>query len=90
MGTTLWEFIKPVGRQPTVWRNALDMRGPGLHHVAYSDVDPYDDVVDQLLAGGMHLSAAGVVGADRWSYVEGPGVVLELMSGGGPQLPPQE
>lgn len=70
------ELIEPLGRSPSVYREAIDARGFGLHHVCYHsdslqpDVDAFSEagyeIVEDLTVGGgfriVYLGRVGTVG----------------------------
>ena len=88
LGKLLFEFIEPIGDEDTVWRRSLDARGPGMHHVAYSEIPGYETAVRDMQEAGFEISVAGMFDDDsRWCYLEQSGLVIELMSGDGPRLP---
>jgi hypothetical protein len=86
LGKVLFEFIEPIGDEDTVWRRSLDARGPGMHHVAYTEIPGYESAVRGLQETGFEISVAGLFDEGRWCYLEKSGLVIELMSAGGPRL----
>jgi hypothetical protein len=87
MGTTLFEFIQPLGDEPTVWARALKTRGPGIHHFAFTQIENYAEALPYVQSLGFELTVAGHFGHDRWCYLEGCNMVLELANGAGPPFP---
>jgi methylmalonyl-CoA/ethylmalonyl-CoA epimerase len=63
------ELIEPL-RGESLYREFLDEKGPGLHHVAF-DVPDFDAAVGSLEASGLELLAKGRVGpGSEFAYFE--------------------
>jgi methylmalonyl-CoA/ethylmalonyl-CoA epimerase len=85
------ELIEPVGG-PSTWKDFLDAKGEGVHHIA-CEVTGMDKRVADLKARGVPLIQQGDYTGGRYSYLDGVpklGVILELLenfsgktSGGG-------
>lgn len=84
LGDVMAEFIEPRPGGGDVWSRALRDRGPGLHHVAFTQVQPFGPVVQELTGLGFVMTAAGQFADDRWCYLERGPLVVELTSGAGP------
>ncbi len=83
LGGLMAEFIAPQ-EGPNVWSRALRERGPGLHHVAFTEIENYGELVHSLIGSGFEMSAAGQFAEDHWCYLERGPLVIELTSGVGP------
>lgn len=49
-----------------MWSRALHERGPGLHHVAFTEVVGFDAVAEDLAGAGFDLTVAGRIVDERW------------------------
>ncbi len=74
------ELMQP-DEHPSTWRETLDSRGEGLHHVAF-DVPGLDEAVESLKALGMPVVQTGFYNGGRYAYVDSCaalGMMLELL-----------
>ena len=75
------ELIEPIGG-PSTWREFLDTRGEGVHHIAFH----VDDMQQQVLMLGqqnMPLEQKGDFTGGSYAYINGQeklGVLLELLT----------
>ena len=79
-GQVSLELIQPVGG-PSTWREFLDERGEGIHHIAFH-IKGMDDVLVRLEGQGIDLVQRGDYKGGRYAYVDGTaslGAVLELL-----------
>ncbi len=65
------ELIEPIG-SPNSYREALDDRGPGLHHLGFHTTDMERDV-GRLEAGGASPVQSGRFRGGRYTHLEGYG-----------------
>lgn len=80
MGQVSLELIEPIGG-PSTWREFLDDRGEGVHHIAFV-VSDTDEVVKSLEGRGMGVIQQGDYAGGRYTYVDSAsalGVILELL-----------
>ena len=71
------EFIEPT-EDPTTWKDFLDTKGPGVHHIAFKAKDKMMETAAKLEEFGYPLIQNG----DKYAYVESTGdlgVILELL-----------
>ncbi len=71
------EFIEPT-EDPTTWKDFLDTKGPGVHHIAFKAKDRMLETAAKLEEFGYPLIQNG----DKYAYVESTGdlgVILELL-----------
>ena len=71
------EFIEPT-EDPTTWKEFLDTKGQGVHHIAFKARNRMLDTAAKLETFGYPLIQHG----DRYAYVESEGdlgVILELL-----------
>lgn len=80
MGQVQIELIEPIG-EPSTWKEALDEKGEGFHHLAFF-VKGTDQVVAYLEGKGGALVQQGRYTGGMYSYVDMTpqlGLVLELL-----------
>ena len=80
MGQVSLELIEPIGG-PSTWREFLDERGEGVHHIAFT-VEGTDEVVAFLAGTGIEVVQQGDYTGGRYTYVDSApalGVILELL-----------
>lgn len=80
LGPITIELIEPIGG-PSVWQEALDNDGEGVHHVAFN-VDSMEDVLARLGEAGMPTAQRGDFEGGRYAYVDAHhklGLMLELL-----------
>ncbi|HNT73845.1 MAG TPA: VOC family protein [Anaerolineae bacterium] len=80
MGQVQVELIEPIG-EPSTWKEALDEKGEGFHHLAFF-VKGTDQVVAYLEGKGGVLVQQGHYTGGMYSYVDMTpqlGLVLELL-----------
>jgi len=80
LGPVQLEIIEPLGGEST-WQEALDRKGEGFHHLAFS-VEDMQKSVDFLRERGIPMIQRGDMGEGQYAYLdaEGPlGVTLELL-----------
>ncbi len=74
------ELIEPVGG-PSTWREFLDSKGEGVHHIAFQIKD-MDGKLERLESRGMPTAQRGDYTGGRYAYVDSApklAVVLELL-----------
>ena len=74
------ELIEPIG-EPSTWKDSLDARGDGMHHVAFQ-VKGTDAVVRRLAERGMNAVQQGKYAGGQYTYVDAEdtlGAVVELL-----------
>ncbi len=74
------ELIEP-DEEPSTWRNDLDERGEGFHHVAFV-VNGMKEKIVALQASGMPLLQKGEYPGGRYAYVDAKEklkLILELL-----------
>jgi len=80
MGQVQIELIEPVG-EPSTWKEALDEKGEGVHHIAFVIKDT-GQVVINLAQKDMPMVQQGQYTGGMYTYVdcvEKLGVTLELL-----------
>jgi len=80
MGQLSLELIEPVGG-PSTWREFLDQKGEGVHHMAFV-VQDTDEAVSFLEGAGIEVIQQGDYTGGRYTYLDSVsllGVVLELL-----------
>ncbi|MBN1874648.1 MAG: VOC family protein [Anaerolineae bacterium] len=80
MGQVSIELIEPIG-EPSTWKDGLDEKGEGFHHIAFQIKDT-DQVVAYLEGKGGTLVQQGHYTGGMYSYVDMTpqlGMVLELL-----------
>jgi methylmalonyl-CoA/ethylmalonyl-CoA epimerase len=80
MGQVSVELIEPMGG-PSTWREFLDEKGEGVHHIAFM-VQGTDEVVAFLEGQGISVVQQGYYTGGMYTYVDSAlalGVVLELL-----------
>lgn len=80
LGQVSLELIEPIGG-PSTWREFLDQRGEGVHHIAFVVRDT-DEVVELLEGKGVGVIQQGDYTGGRYTYVDSAptlGVILELL-----------
>ncbi len=80
MGQVSLELIEPIGG-PSTWREFLDEKGEGVHHIAFIVKDT-DQVVQYLSGHGIEVVQQGDYTGGRYTYVDSTaalGVILELL-----------
>ncbi|MDD9271886.1 VOC family protein [Paenibacillus sp. GCM10023248] len=77
MENTVIEFIEPT-EDPTTWKDFLETKGPGVHHIAFKAKNKMLETASKLEEFGFPLIQHG----DKYAYVESTddlGVILELL-----------
>jgi methylmalonyl-CoA/ethylmalonyl-CoA epimerase len=80
MGQASLELIEPIGG-PSTWREFLDEKGEGVHHIAFV-VKGTDQVVQHLAGHDVEVIQQGDYTGGRYTYVDSSaalGVILELL-----------
>jgi methylmalonyl-CoA/ethylmalonyl-CoA epimerase len=80
LGQVQIELIEPVGG-PSTWKEVLDQRGDGIHHIAFQ-VKGTDQVVAYLEGKGVELVQQGRYTGGMYSYMDASnslGLILELL-----------
>ncbi|MBN2305840.1 MAG: VOC family protein [Anaerolineae bacterium] len=84
MGQVSIELIEPIGG-PSTWRQFLEERGEGVHHIAFQ-VQDTDGVVRALDAEGIPVEQQGDYTGGRYTYLNSAsavGTILELLENTG-------
>ncbi len=68
IGNIQWELIQPL-TGPSVYKEFLEQRGEGLHHVA-CDVEDYDQTVAILKKHGIGILTSGDTPVDSFAYMD--------------------
>jgi methylmalonyl-CoA/ethylmalonyl-CoA epimerase len=74
------ELIEP-DQNPSTWREFLDEKGEGVHHIAF-EIKGMDEKVALLGKKGMPLLQKGDYEGGRYAYIDGTaklGLILELL-----------
>jgi methylmalonyl-CoA/ethylmalonyl-CoA epimerase len=74
------EIIEP-DQNPSTWREFLDTKGEGIHHIAF-EIKRMDEKVALLGKKGMPLLQKGDYEGGRYAYIDGTaklGLTLELL-----------
>jgi methylmalonyl-CoA/ethylmalonyl-CoA epimerase len=80
MGQVSLELIEPIGG-PSTWREFLDEKGEGVHHIAFIVKDT-DEVMRSLEGEGVGVVQQGDYTGGRYTYMDSTstlGIVLELL-----------
>jgi hypothetical protein len=80
MGQVAIEIIEPIGG-PSTWREFLDTRGEGVHHIAFT-VQNAALSADGLAANGIPAIQSGDFEGGKYIYLDGEkelSVILELL-----------
>jgi methylmalonyl-CoA/ethylmalonyl-CoA epimerase len=80
LGSVQLELMQPVG-EPSAWKDVLDMRGEGLHHIAFQVPDT-DAALAYLDVQGMPMIQQGQYTGGQYTYVDSEpqlGIMLELL-----------
>ena len=80
LGPVQLEIIEPLGGDST-WQEALDKKGEGFHHLAFS-VNDMQKSVDFLRERGIPMIQRGDMGEGQYAYFDAEeplGVTLELL-----------
>ncbi|MFA9380368.1 MAG: VOC family protein [Acetanaerobacterium sp.] len=80
MGGLRIELMQP-DEHPSTWRETLDNKGEGLHHIAF-DVPSIDESAGGLEAMGMPVVQTGFYNGGKYAYVDSRaalGMMLELL-----------
>lgn len=75
------EIIEPMG-EPSTWREFLETRGPGIHHIAFN-VKSMDNSMEVLEKNHGKLVQKGKFEGGSYAYVdmsENLGLMIELLS----------
>lgn len=77
----MWEVVQPL-EGPSIYREHLDQKGEGMHHVLVqtSDAD-FEAVMAQAEARGMPPLMEGTWGQTQFAYIDGEGplkMILEV------------
>lgn len=68
IGNIQWELLQPL-TGPSIFKEFLDKKGEGLHHVAF-DVEDYDQTVAVLKKYGIGILTSGDTPADSFTYMD--------------------
>ena len=74
------ELIEP-DKNPSTWREFLDTKGEGIHHIAF-EIKGMDDKTSLLAKKGMPLLQKGDYEGGCYAYIDGAaklGLILELL-----------
>jgi methylmalonyl-CoA/ethylmalonyl-CoA epimerase len=80
MGQLSIELIEPIG-EPSTWKDYLDAKGEGVHHIAFQIKDT-PAVVERLAGESIPVVQQGDYTGGRYTYLESEkvlGVALELL-----------
>lgn len=80
LGQVSLELIEP-DEHPSTWREFLETRGEGVHHLAFT-IDGMGEAVSFLAGRGIPLVQRGEYTGGRYAYLDGLaqlGVILELL-----------
>ena len=68
IGNVQWELIQPL-TGPSIYKEFLEQKGEGLHHVA-CDVGDYDQAVAVLKKHGISILMSGSTPVDSYAYMD--------------------
>lgn len=80
LGQVTLELIEPVGG-PSTWREFLDERGEGVHHIAF-EIKDMETVVRQLAGHDIGVIQSGDYTGGRYAYLDSSpalGTIIELL-----------
>ena len=80
MGQVTIELIEPIG-EPSTWKEFLDQKGEGVHHIAFIVPDT-DAAVASLAENEIQVVQQGDYTGGRYTYADSTaalGVMLELL-----------
>jgi 4-hydroxyphenylpyruvate dioxygenase-like putative hemolysin len=79
IGNIQWELIQPL-TGPSIYKEFLEQKGEGLHHVA-CDVEDYDQTVAALKKHGIGILMGGSTKVDTYAYMDTEkdlGTIIEI------------
>lgn len=79
VGLVQWELIQPL-EGPSIYKEFLEEKGEGLHHVAFA-VDDYDQAVGAFKKQGIGILMSGTVDGGTYAYMdtqEALGMIAEV------------
>ncbi len=91
MGSVMLELIQPLEGK-SIYKEFLDEKGEGLHHIACFKVDDIERVVEELGRRGIGVLQSGRWRGGHFVYMdteEKLGTVIELVKRLGPRPPPK-
>ncbi|MFY0598104.1 MAG: VOC family protein [Cyclobacteriaceae bacterium] len=76
------ELIEPIGTEPSHWREFLETKGEGVHHIAFW-VDNLGEIhIDNFEKNGLSLAQHGGWKGGEYGYMDGMeslGVMVEIL-----------
>ncbi len=79
VGAIQWELIEPLDG-PSIYREFLEQKGEGLHHVKFA-VDDHDKSIADFAGHGIGVLMGGTIGDRGYSYMDTEsalGFILEV------------
>lgn len=87
IGQVSVELIEPV-EGDTIWKEFLDSKGDGLHHISFGQVDNYKDEIEKWKRHGINiLQEDEDIGYAYMDTVKNVGTILEFNPKREPQKP---
>jgi len=68
IGSVSWELIEPL-EGPSIYKEFLEQKGEGLHHVAFA-VDDYDKAVSTMEKHGIEILMSGTWHGGTYAYMD--------------------
>lgn len=90
-GDVQWEIVEPL-EGPSIYKEFLEEKGEGLHHVQFA-VDDFDDAVKAFEENGMPVMMTGAFGGGSFAYMDTEGelnMIAELVRPRTGERPPPE
>lgn len=84
IGDVQIELLEPTDEVPSVWKDDLNQKGEGIHHLAFR-TENLEKVVEQGEENGMRLLQTGTYDTGRYVYlsdIQNTKVVFEFMEEG--------
>jgi len=79
LGAVVLELLQPV-KGDSIWAQALETKGEGVHHIAFS-VSNWDEMVSKLQGQGGRMVVGAIFEGKRWCYFDTKpgGIIVEFM-----------
>lgn len=79
LGAVVLELLQPV-KGDSIWAQALETKGEGVHHIAFS-VSNWDEMVSKLQEQGGRMVVGAIFEGKRWCYFDTKpgGIIVEFM-----------
>ena len=86
-----FELLEPASPGPNPWRDYLDRHGEGVQHIAFRNMDGFDNHVKFLTSkGGTWIQGNSTVNFGYIDMTKQLGFTIEILPKGGVRRPPQD